>query len=398
MAEENSNGWWAPVWVGLINDPQHQARMGKAIWLYLHLQLYADRSTGKGLGIIKCQDIADKTGRDERTIRRNLKKLEDEKYITLTRAPYGFYFQITKWKPIKKVERPDISEQSETSGQEFPRVPKGGQSEKGKFPDFPSEDRIKVSDLKQDRLDKNVRSETGETGHFLYKDRTKVSNRPDTFVRSINRKYFKGLKRFKKTAVAEKDYIHQDIDYFFEYAGIVHQKFRDCKLFNAGEADRERIRGMLAKYSLRTLCIAWVWFLQSTDKYIVKTYSSRNIAVFGGQLRNFIEPAERKIMDIQSRQKKIVRSREPTVAVDPAQAENWGKCLREIEVLILPENYSTLIKPLVFGGVKQGMGKLVCPSRFYLDCVSENFGDLIETTMSTVFGEPVSPVFLQDTG
>ncbi len=159
-ATEKSDSRWAPIRVGLVNDPQHQARMGKAIWLYLHLQLYAHWSTGKGLGVIKCQDIADKTGRDERTIRRNLKKLEDENYINLTRAPYGFYFQITNWKPIKKVERSDISDQPES--QNHPK-------------DHPTNRPDKSVHSDGERSDKTVRSESGETGQKCPTDRTKVS-------------------------------------------------------------------------------------------------------------------------------------------------------------------------------------------------------------------------------
>ncbi len=226
-----------------------------------------------------------------------------------------------------------------------------------------------------------------------------MSNRPDKSVRSINRKCFKGLKRFKKTAVAGgENSVDRDIEFFWDYAGVTHRKFRDCELFDAGAKDRERVRAMLGKYSVRSLCIAWVWFLQSREKYIVDHYPSRNIAVFGGQLRNFIEPAEKKITKIKNQQAKRVKTREPTTRVIPVVDERWEKCLREIEAQILPENYSTLFEPLVFRGVKRGRGVIVCPSKFYRDCVVKNYGDMIAATMGTVFGKHVEPVILADTG
>ena len=85
---KQSDGWWAPIWSGLVLDPKHQMQMDRAIWVYLYLQTYAGRKTGWLFR--KYQDIADETGRSFNTIRRHMEKLESLGYIEMTRKQYGF--------------------------------------------------------------------------------------------------------------------------------------------------------------------------------------------------------------------------------------------------------------------------------------------------------------------
>ena len=121
-----SDGWWAPIRVGLVTDPKHQARMGTAIWLYLYLHAYADRSTGR---LFRDREaIAKETGRNVKTIGRHLDILREKDYIKTRRGKYGLSIEILKWKSIIKGDsRKDISVPSENSRKDI-FVPEKGHS------------------------------------------------------------------------------------------------------------------------------------------------------------------------------------------------------------------------------------------------------------------------------
>ncbi len=367
MIDENSKDWWAPIWSGLILDPKHQMQMDRAIWVYLYLQTYADRKTGRLFR--KYQDIADETGRSFNTIRRHMEKLSSLGYIELNRKQYGFEISITKWKPITTPKL--VSKDGQCESNEQTRLPKGGHSE-------------------------NI-----QTAHSGVSDCPSVTSRLPKGGQSLNRKLKESKKNINK-AVVETVSVDIEIDRFLKFAVTSLKKIRHCDLFDDGESDRERIRGMLEKTPVKTLCVAWVLFLRTDDPYILKNYPSLNIAIFKAQLRNFHGPAAQLVEKSTKPGAGVrgVRARPKVTApkVDQGQAVNWETCLAKIEPHILPENYSALFGPLVFGGVEKGRGVIVCPTKYYQEQISENYGDLIGATMTTVFGESVRPVFLQDTG
>jgi hypothetical protein len=360
---ETEKDWWAPIWSGLVLDPKHQMRMDRAIWVYLYLQTYADRKTGRLFR--KYQAIADETGRSFNTIRRHMEKLSSLGYIELNRKQYGFEIQITKWKPITTPKL--VSKDGQCESNESFRVPIRGQSE------------------------------IGQTAHREVSECPSVTSRLPKGGHSLNRKCKERKENINKAVVATGS-VDIEIDRFLKFANTSHKKLCDCDLFDSGESDREKVRGMLEKTPLQTLCVAWVLFLRTDNPYIVEHYPSRNIAIFKAQLRNFDFAAQSKLTGVRARREERSRTKVPVVRVDSVQAENWDKCLVEIEAQILPENYSALFESLVFRGVKQGRGEILCPSKKYQVYLSENYGELIKTTMANVFGETVSPVFLQDTG
>src|SRR5437867_1879297 len=73
--------WWAPVWNGLPVDPtgKHYKTMGAAVWLYLYLLIYANRTTGKLFR--RLSTIANDTGLSIRTINRWMHILKINGYI-----------------------------------------------------------------------------------------------------------------------------------------------------------------------------------------------------------------------------------------------------------------------------------------------------------------------------
>jgi len=94
--------WWAPVWNGLLVDStgKHYKAMGAALWLYLYLLIYANRTTGKLFR--RLSTIADDTGIKVRTISRWLNVLRINGYIETKRTGRSHSISITKWRSIKK--------------------------------------------------------------------------------------------------------------------------------------------------------------------------------------------------------------------------------------------------------------------------------------------------------
>lgn len=92
--------WWAPVWRGLVVDPEgkHCRRMKNAVWLYLYLLLHANRCTGTLTR--KCQTIAQSISVNEKTIRKWLSTLRTHDYIETRSNGRATEIVIKKWKTI----------------------------------------------------------------------------------------------------------------------------------------------------------------------------------------------------------------------------------------------------------------------------------------------------------
>jgi hypothetical protein len=78
---------------------EHCGRIGSALWEFVWC---IDKITKErdGIGLVfggapvKIEDIAADLERGEHSVRRNLKRLEDKKYIERTRTPYGFTISV----------------------------------------------------------------------------------------------------------------------------------------------------------------------------------------------------------------------------------------------------------------------------------------------------------------
>lgn len=98
----SKSNWWTPLWNGLLLEPEakHYKAMGRALWLYLYLLTFANRTTGKLFR--RLPTIAKDMGIGIRTIRRWLEQLKKYNYIITRRTGRSLEIEITKWKPIKK--------------------------------------------------------------------------------------------------------------------------------------------------------------------------------------------------------------------------------------------------------------------------------------------------------
>ena len=113
LDKDNAGGgktWWAPVWQGLVMDPQakHYHRMGQALWLFLYFLLNANRRTG--LLMRRSSTISAQTGYKPRTIRQWLKSLRAKGYIRTKSTGRYLKIEICRWKSISV--RPDGTGQS----------------------------------------------------------------------------------------------------------------------------------------------------------------------------------------------------------------------------------------------------------------------------------------------
>jgi DNA-binding HxlR family transcriptional regulator len=90
--------WWAPVWRGLVVDPEgkHCRKMKNAVWLFLHLILHADRRSGQLRR--KCKTVAEEMGVPEKTIQRWLKTLKANGYIETKNTGRCLEIGIKLWK------------------------------------------------------------------------------------------------------------------------------------------------------------------------------------------------------------------------------------------------------------------------------------------------------------
>jgi len=71
----------------------------------------------------------------------------------------------------------------------------------------------------------------------------------------------------------------------------------------------------------------------------------------------------------------------------------WQQCLKEIEAQILPENYATLFSPTYPYELKNDFLTVAVPSKFYKNCLQENYQDLIETTLESLLKKKTEVVF-----
>ncbi len=96
-----SQNWWGYIWQGLLYEEtaKHYKAMGRAVWLYLYLIVYADRKTG--ILYRKTATIARDMGIHARTIQYWLTRLRKGGYILTSSTGRALMITITKWRPIR---------------------------------------------------------------------------------------------------------------------------------------------------------------------------------------------------------------------------------------------------------------------------------------------------------
>ncbi len=92
--------WWAPIWRGLVVDPEgkHVRRLKSAIALFLYLVLHAKRGTG--FVARKQATIASDMGISLWTVRTWMRRLRDTGYITSQRTGRATVIRILRWRGL----------------------------------------------------------------------------------------------------------------------------------------------------------------------------------------------------------------------------------------------------------------------------------------------------------
>lgn len=86
---------------------KHVVKIGPALWEFAVLIDWQTDRSGlvRGGRPVRCLEIAERLGRDERTIRENIHRLKDAGYITVDRHPYGLILRVLN--PKKWFRRPE---------------------------------------------------------------------------------------------------------------------------------------------------------------------------------------------------------------------------------------------------------------------------------------------------
>ncbi len=71
----------------------------------------------------------------------------------------------------------------------------------------------------------------------------------------------------------------------------------------------------------------------------------------------------------------------------------WNSCLQEIEKKILPENFNTWFSPTFPASKENGRLTIAVPNRFYEKCLTENYLELIQTTLNDLSIEKMEIMF-----
>lgn len=101
--KDGPDSWWAPVWRGLVVDPEgkHVRRLSKGGFaLLIYMILHARRQTG--FVARKQATIAKDMGLSERTIRASLRSLIRHGYIAVRRTGRAMQIYVLRWRPVGK--------------------------------------------------------------------------------------------------------------------------------------------------------------------------------------------------------------------------------------------------------------------------------------------------------
>jgi hypothetical protein len=98
---DSQKTWWAPLWCGLVADPEgtHVRRLGIAGWMLLYVILHARRQSG--VLVSRRSVIARRMGIPLRTVQRWLRHLERHRYVYITERNSVATIRVLRWKPLR---------------------------------------------------------------------------------------------------------------------------------------------------------------------------------------------------------------------------------------------------------------------------------------------------------
>ncbi len=157
---EHQKDWWAPVWRGLVVDPEgkHYRRMNNSAWLFLYLLLHADRRSGRLLRKVKtiCSDM----GLPRDTVLRWMSILKNRGYICTENTGRCLSIVIKKWKALPEVGNMPYQrfEGSNPRGRENPTPEEDLDGQNSLHPSQKGEENIAPNDItiKKDILNNDI--------------------------------------------------------------------------------------------------------------------------------------------------------------------------------------------------------------------------------------------------
>jgi DNA-binding Lrp family transcriptional regulator len=112
-------------------DPKHYQHMGESVWLFMWLldkmTSISEDGVGKVLGgkPIKFSEVKEELGISERTYRRWVGRLLNNKYIQAIRTPYGLSMSVNKAKKVFGRKNKSLRQKGENVSQFIERRKNG---------------------------------------------------------------------------------------------------------------------------------------------------------------------------------------------------------------------------------------------------------------------------------
>jgi hypothetical protein len=353
-----------PEWV--ISKKHSKVMDGKnCLGLFLFLWFNADWNTGK-LNMKYCT-IVKKTGKTLRTTQRQMKILEQNKFIVIRRLSRSMVIEIPDYfnKSRSAIHGNSGVERTATHGAVIRHACHG---------DSPSAtDHISDSKFITDsNLKKNKRSSAIDGGSI------------------INSLSINSLSQRKRRETSPPNF-----NKFLSFAKQSRLKILDTTLIETS-ADKNKVRKLLETFPLSVVSIAWVLFLRSTDPYLVKNKMPKNIPVFCGQFSNLSEDAESIFNRSQRRYLKI-KNEGLKRTVCRGDLYKWGVFLNSIESETLPGNFEDYIKPLKLQKIESSIVKIMCPNKTTKIILEQQYGvEFFQKHISNIFARNLQPEFIYD--
>ncbi len=223
VAINKMKGFYIEITNNLL-DPKHVKRMGAAVWEYMWCLDKITSITEEGIGNvlggkpIRLEELAEELGKHENSISKNLTKLEEGKYICLTRAPYGLIITVNKAKKIfgKRERSTQNSESLKSLGDSHKTV-----------------DLIKTKAVTKEKYNKKkvLSNGTKKIKSPLDKKKRNVVKSPYgsvDFLKQLSPDY---IKRVGESYNLPLDFVKSEAEKAYNYCQYKGRKYKDYNLF-----------------------------------------------------------------------------------------------------------------------------------------------------------------------
>lgn len=228
----------------------------------------------------------------------------------------------------------------------------------------------------------------------------KRSGHPPNIVQKISPLEKEEDKEEDKELIKERENIFppqsqpKDVLKFINQAQSFVKKTLSRSLLLKPKEDKARIAAMLGQIDYPTLMQAFEDFVVSKDPFLGD--KPRNIAVFSGQVMNYVNQVEQRVKEkVKARQRQAEdATRGPIQPGDPGSVKKWKRFLETLEGEIPNYKFRELLIPLVCRKVEAGKVILVCRDPDHQKAVREDFEEMFQFRLTDFFGKPMDPDFV----